>query len=243
MNLLHRHFWKLLFAACALVFVLAPGIDLAVSHGFYRAGEGFFLKPTALPQLSYRAVNEIEMPLVIGLVVAFLASCTVLRRRMAAHRAPLGLLLLSLLLGPGLAVNAVLKEHIGRARPDRVVEFGGTQQFTPALMPADQCAENCSFVSGHAALGFYPVTVGFAYPRRRRGWLIAGLLLGTFTGGMRVIQGKHFLSDIVFAFFVVYGVAAALAWGFRRAGWLPDNERSDRSSPAPSLDATLKLIN
>lgn len=243
MTLLHRHFWKLLFVACALLFVLVPGIDLAVSHAFYRTGEGFFLKPAALPQFSYRAVNEIDLPLVVALAVAFLASCTVLRQRMAAHRAPLALLLASLLLGPGLAVNGVLKEHVGRARPDRTVEFGGTQQFTPALMPADQCTENCSFVSGHAALGFYPATVGFAYPRRRRGWLAGGLLLGGFTGGMRVIQGKHFLSDIVFAFFVVYGVAAALAWLFRRVGWLPEQEPADGHSPAPSPDATLKPIN
>lgn len=242
MTILRAHVWKLLFVASALLFVLVPGIDLAVSGWFYRVGEGFFLKPSALPQFSYRAVNEIKDPLIIALVVAFLASCTVLRTRMAAHRAPLGLLLLSLLLGPGLAVNGILKEHIGRARPDRITEFGGTQQFTPALLPADQCVENCSFVSGHAALGFYPVAVAIAYPRQRRAWLVAGLLLGSFTGGMRVIQGKHFLSDIVFAFFVVYGVAAALGILFRRAGWLPASGASAMPAPLPGGDAILKII-
>ena len=36
-------------------------------------------------------------------------------------------LVLSLLLGPGLLVNVILKDNWGRPRPGSVVEFGGTQ--------------------------------------------------------------------------------------------------------------------
>jgi len=58
---------------------------------------------------------------------------------------------LSFALGPGLLVNGILKNYWGRARPQSVHEFGGTADFTPPVLPADQCARNCSFVSGEAA--------------------------------------------------------------------------------------------
>ena len=53
--------------------------------------------------------------------------------------------------GPGLVVNGVLKAFWGRARPSQILEFGGAAQFTPPVQIADQCARNCSFVSGEAS--------------------------------------------------------------------------------------------
>ena len=46
-------------------------------------------------------------------------------------------LILAMLLGPLLAVNGILKEFSGRARPRHVVEFSGHKTFTPlsAAMP------------------------------------------------------------------------------------------------------------
>lgn len=241
MNLLRQHFWLLLFVLCAALFILLPAIDIQVSSYFFRAGEGFFLKHAALPQWSYTFINKIEKPLIAVLVLACLASMTVFRHHLKKHRAPLAFLLVTLLLGPGLAVNGLLKNHIGRARPDRVVEFGGTQKFTPPLLPASECDQNCSFVSGHAALGFFPIVIGFAYPRRRRLWLGLGIATGGFAGMMRVIQGKHFLSDIVFAFFVVYAVAVITYHVFHHFGWLPVNKIL---RPQPSgTDAVLRIIN
>ncbi|MFZ5466979.1 MAG: phosphatase PAP2 family protein [Pseudomonadota bacterium] len=134
-------------------------------------------------------------------------------------------LLLSLLLGPGLMVNGVLKEHWGRARPHQVVDFGGQKPFTPALQPADNCASNCSFVSGHSAIGFWWLALGLAWPAWRWRALLLGVGLGGMLGLARIMQGGHFTSDVVFSFLVVWGTAELLAWIFRRKGWL--------SSPAP----------
>jgi lipid A 4'-phosphatase len=121
----------------------------------------------------------------------------------------LAFLILSLALGPGLLVNEVFKAESGRARPGQVEQFGGEKSFTPVFQPADQCTRNCSFVSGHAAMGFY--LIGLAWVRQDRRWLWLGIAAGALVGAARILQGGHFLSDVLFGFWVVYGVNVLLA--------------------------------
>ena len=120
------------------------------------------------------------------------------------------IVMLSLLAGPLIAVNGVVKEHWGRARPRTVQQFDGKQQFTPAWIIADQCEHNCSFTSGHAAAGF-ALCVGF-FVSRRKIWLNSGLILGVLVGLTRMMNGAHFLSDVIFSFFIVFIVAAIVAY-------------------------------
>jgi membrane-associated phospholipid phosphatase len=103
----------------------------------------------------------------------------------------------------------VLKDHWGRARPYQIEAFGGTHQFTPAPLPADQCQRNCSFVSGHAALGFSLVGFAFLMPtgRPRNLVLAAALSFGALVGLARIAAGHHFLSDIIDAGLVVVGTS------------------------------------
>jgi lipid A 4'-phosphatase len=56
-------------------------------------------------------------------------------------------------------------------------------------------------------MGFMPLGLAFIFPDRRRLWLGVGLLSGSIAGLGRVIQGAHFLSDVVFAGFIVYACA------------------------------------
>lgn len=221
MPFLRQHLWMLLFAALALLFVLLPAIDLWFVDWFYQPEHGFYMKELPWIDAVFQLVQETGRVLPLVLAGAFVLSATVLRRQLSAHRARIGYLLLVLLLGPGLLVNVILKDHIGRARPDKVVEFGGKKEFSPAFYPASECASNCAFVSGHAALGFYPLSMGYVLPRRRLSWLVTGILAGSVVGFARIIQGRHFLSDVVFAFFAVYVVAALTYNLFRRLGWLP----------------------
>jgi membrane-associated phospholipid phosphatase len=85
------------------------------------------------------------------------------------------------------------------------VEFGGARQFTPAPLPAEQCARNCAFVSGHAALGLSLVSFALLLPfgRRRRAAIAGALAFGGLVGLGRIAAGKHFLSDVVFAGLIV----------------------------------------
>ncbi|MCX8018616.1 MAG: phosphatase PAP2 family protein [Rhodocyclaceae bacterium] len=192
---------------------MAPGLDLAVSGLFYRPGEGFFLRDSLWAQLFYRG----SPPLVWGWAgVAALLALLSLRRGFAHLRRPALFVLTTILLGPGLIVS-LMKDHWGRARPVQIVEFGGTARFTPAWVPADQCDQNCSFVGGHAAGAFSLLALAWAIPRQRRLWLSAGILWGGHMGLVRIAQGGHFLSDIVFSGFIVYFTAALLArWLFYR---------------------------
>ena len=74
-------------------------------------------------------------------------------------------------IGPGLLVNGALKNWIGRARPKNIAEFGGERLFSPAYVPADQCLQNCAFVSGDVAFiaaFLAPVSASCAGPSTRR---------------------------------------------------------------------------
>ncbi|HKX07331.1 MAG TPA: phosphatase PAP2 family protein [Stellaceae bacterium] len=201
-------------SAAIAVFLLAPGLDLWASGLFFRPGEGFFLANAGVVRALYRAVPWIVAAEAIG--IPLLLAVGWWRGRWLLGIAPkqTAFVLLVLALGPGGAVNTVLKDHWGRARPSQVTEFGGAQAFTPAPLPATGCDRNCSFVSGHASVGFGLIAFAFlAGDRRRRRALAAGAIAtGTAIGLARMAQGAHFLSDVVFAGLVVCGIAWLLAW-------------------------------
>jgi len=193
------------FAATMGILIGWPAIDLATSHAFYRAGSGF--SHSAI----LGAIHANLRYFVIAIVVLAAAALAAWKRR---RRAAL-YLLLALALGPGLVVNTVFKDHWGRARPTQIVEFGGTQKFTPVFVPADQCMTNCSFPAGDPAVGFFLVSAALLVPGlATRRWAIAGAVaVGAALGLMRIAQGGHFLSDVVASGFLVTG----LSWLLYRA--------------------------
>ena len=159
-----------LWLALGLGFLLFPGLDLATTRLFYDPGHGFPL--AGWPPLR---IVEGAIPWLTGLIViicALGAAWLALSRRplWRLDRKALVFIVAATALGPGLLANTILKDHLGRARPYQTEEFGGTRQFTAAPLPAKQCERNCSFVSGHAALGFSLVSFAFLLPpgwRRR----------------------------------------------------------------------------
>ncbi|MGH6988393.1 MAG: phosphatase PAP2 family protein [Stellaceae bacterium] len=195
-----------LAALAAALFTLDPGIDLWASGLFYN--HGFILDHSAFFQFLFRLVLIVSDALAIGLPVALLI---VLWRRRPLHgfdKRALIFLILAFAIGPGVVVNTVLKDHWGRARPVQVTEFGGTREFTPALEPTDQCPRNCSFPAGHPALGFYFFAFALLIPAagKRRIAFAAVLAAGALLGVMRIGQGGHFLSDVVFSGFIIIGI-------------------------------------
>jgi lipid A 4'-phosphatase len=189
------------------LFWFAPGIDLFVSSLFYDPQHGFSLAaspPIRLVTASIRWITwAILLTACIGAVWLRLSG----RPFWRFDRNALIFLVAALAIGPGILVNTGLKDHWGRARPYQVEEFGGTRQFTPAPMIAEQCTRNCSFVSGHAAVGFCLVAFAFLLPagRRRDIAIAAALAFGALIGLGRIVAGHHFLSDVVDAGLVVLG--------------------------------------
>ena len=200
-------FW--LFVATLAVFSFFPQIDLAVSSLFLDPGEGFVVGRIFAVRVLHEGWDIAARTTAILLALYLAASFVWTRLAVRGRRRAAAFLLLTLLVGPGLLVNS-LKNTWGRARPITVVELGGEKEFTPALVPSAQCDRNCSFTSGHAAFGFWWMTAAFIDRRRRGMWLALGLTLGLGIGLVRIAQGGHFLSDVIFSGWIVYGTALAL---------------------------------
>ena len=199
----------LAFAAALLLaaalFLLFPGIDLWASALFYRPADGFFLGHLWPLRAIYAAVPLLTDAVVIAVPVLFLLSLLRGRTIWGLDRKIAAFLLISLALGPGILVNTIFKDHWGRARPAQISEFGGTHTFTPAPLPAHECGRNCSFPAGHPAMGFYLLSFALLIPdaRRRRIGEGAAIAAGAAIGVVRMAQGGHFLSDVVFSGIIV----------------------------------------
>ncbi|RUM35598.1 MAG: hypothetical protein DSY57_06810 [Desulfobulbus sp.] len=124
-------------------------------------------------------------------------------------------LLLLLALGPGLLVNVILKDHLGRPRPQELTEFGGRQQFVQFWQTGPD-VKNSSFPSGHASIAFFLMAPWFIFRRRRQllglSFLWAGGGFGLLVGIARIMQGGHFLSDVLWAGGLVYLTGELLSW-------------------------------
>ena len=123
-------------------------------------------------------------------------------------------LALLLLIGPGLLVNSSLKMMWGRPRPWQCQQFGGEMKFLPVGEWGTHSLPNSSFPSGHAAVAFFLMGLGFVVsPNRkwfRRICFVGGVTYGLAMGVTRVMQGGHFVSDVLWAGAIVYFVAVAL---------------------------------
>lgn len=199
----------LVTAAAAILFVAMPEVDLAVSQLFMEEGR-FTFNEVGLWKLLHQWIIHVPRIAFFAMLAYLAVAFAWPRAALARRRRQFAYLALVLALGPGVGV-ALLKDHWGRARPSQVLEPGHSSRFTPPLVPASECPRNCAFVSGHAAMGFYLMAVGLAFPRHRRAWLAAGLACGSAIGVLRLAQGAHFLSDIVFAGILTWFVAVILA--------------------------------
>lgn len=213
----------LAFGLLAVLFVAFPQLDLLASGLFYRGDGHWALNRDDLwLAIPYRGLPRLGQGLLIGLLLLWLLSFLPRFPKLRLRRATLGFLLAGALLGPVLLVDATLKEHSGRTRPVNTSYFGGSKQFTPAFIPADQCQANCSFVSGHVATAAFVMAFGWlGAPAVRRRWLLGSLAFGGLFALVRMVPGGHFLSDTIFAWFATYFSLWATEWLFRKFGWLP----------------------
>ena len=197
------------FALAHVVFATWPGIDLAVSGAFFD-GEGFPLARSEALEVVRHAVWNLSIAVTLASLAAWAAWGALPGRgaRVAARLWAFPALLM--LLGPGLLVNGVLKTYWGRPRPAEIEAFGGEAAFTPAFQMAGECARNCAFVSGEGAGAVAAaIAVGALAPPSWR--LRAGLAaVAAAISGLRVATGRHYLSDVVFAAFLMGFVALAL---------------------------------
>lgn len=198
---------------CALLVVWAywPGVDLFVTHLFYSQEKWFFWRYVPALEFVRKSLPQIIIGTGVFFLLAGAVNIVVKKRWLGVTKGAMAYLILTMALGPGLVVNLILKENWGRARPSTITEFGGKLDFTPPFFISDQCSDNCSFASGHAAIAFWTVALAMlAPPAWRRAAVWTALIFGFAVGMVRVIQGAHFLSDVVTAGLITVGIAYAL---------------------------------
>ncbi len=200
-------------AATAAIFLSIPEIDLMMEHLFVDNTDRFFLARHPVPQFFNDLINNLAIVLSLFALLGLGLTLRKGRHFFDFFSRHYWFLTLSLIIGPGLIANALFKENWGRARPRQITEFGGASEFTPPLLMSDQCASNCSFVSGDASMGFALLAFALIAPRHHRFWVALAILFGAFIGLIRMIQGAHFLSDVIFAgVFVTLTILILKAW-------------------------------
>ena len=120
-------------------------------------------------------------------------------------------LLGSFVIGPGLTSNLLLKENWGRPRPNGIQQFARTAHFQPWWQPGGTCKRNCSFVSGEASQAFWTMAPASLAPPQVRPLALGGaVVFGTAVGALRVVFGRHFVTDVVLAGVITLVVIVAL---------------------------------
>lgn len=229
-----------LLALLALtVFFRSTDADMAISRLFYLGSYNHWAGlrlPLFVAVYDFGFVPAIVMG--IGGLVLALASYTY--PHLQSYRR-IGFFVFALLaLGPGLIVNGICKPNFQRPRPKHMVEFGGDIEFVPVLSASTADHGGKSFPSGHASMGFVLMAPGFLLLRRNlikaTAWFLAGCSFGFFVGFVRVTQGAHFTSDVLWAGGLVYLSGLGLTLLFDR--FYAEQQQWSRAG-APLADASM----
>lgn len=210
----YRHAFLLAgIAGFAILVLFGDGrLDLAWERVYFNALSGDF--PLHTSRWVQRVLYQNGKTLVIVLDLATLAAiaATALARGIparAATAAAIGVLAIP-------AAVALLKRFSATPCPWDVIEFGGVLEHLPLLnTTAAQAAGHC-MPAGHPSAGFAPL--GLVLPLAvagRYGYArlatMTGLLLGAVMGWLRMLQGAHFFSHVLWTLWVAALVCLLVA--------------------------------
>ena len=197
---------KLLLELVVVVVVLLAGtfifrstdLDLQIQRAFYSNTEGWFRENLPVYYLSYHYGNIPAILTVIGAILLLVVGFK--KQKYALYRKINIYIILGMLIGPGLIVNALFKEHWGRPRPRHIEEFGGRMEYLQ-LWDKGVSGAGSSFPCGHASMGYFFFVFFFILRKKKKTLSIFALLFslafGTVIGVSRIAQGGHFASDVL----------------------------------------------
>jgi lipid A 4'-phosphatase len=196
-----------LLGLITLVFNITD-LDISLQHLFYNQEKGWILQNRPLWNFLYKF--GIYPGYFFALIALIMISLSYWSSKYIKYRKACILLVFTLIAGPGVIVNGVLKDHAGRPRPREITEFGGTEKFLCVCQVGDNNQAK-SFPCGHCSMGFY-MAVPYLFLRYRRrflAWtfLIGGTTYGILMGIARMMAGGHFASDVLWSGGIVWLVA------------------------------------
>jgi lipid A 4'-phosphatase len=191
-------------AFLTFLLVLFPEVDISFSQLFFSEESGFLYQENFLVYQLYALLPLLTKLFILVCLLYLVYLIIKYRSYKRILRSGVFFLVIAAAISPGLVVNEVFKENFGRARPRHIEEFNGKREFTGAFTMSDQCKRNCSFSSGHAAMGYFLTAIAYTTNLLyfNRIYLI-GIVFGSLVGLSRIVMGGHFLSDVLASAFVV----------------------------------------
>jgi lipid A 4'-phosphatase len=217
----HSQAWKdfsiliILIGSLTLVFRFT-NLDIKLEHYFYSPEKGWMLQYKPVWDFIYR------FGIFPGYLLAFcgliLISASYWNTKFLHYRKISLVLVFTIIMGPGIIVNGILKDHTGRPRPREITEFGGTDNFL-CVCDIGKNNEGKSFPCGHCSMGFY-LAIPYLFYRKRKNaiayaFLLTGITYGLLIGIARMMAGGHFASDVVWAGGLTWGIALLGFYIFR----------------------------
>lgn len=206
--------YKELSSVLALMLITTPifwltELDIKVSQYFFMANNGHWLgEQWQWAQFLFHYLPRIiNISALLALLLA-LASYIKGNKKLTVIRYPAFYFVLLLLLGPGLVVNLVFKDHWGRPRPVHIDAFGCKYPYVAPLKLGH--SEDKSFSCGHCAAAFNLLAAYFLARRYKGLYLILALTAGLIMSLARIAVGGHFLSDALWSAYSVFLVGWVL---------------------------------
>jgi lipid A 4'-phosphatase len=245
-----RQAWKdfsilfLILGILTLVFRFT-NLDIILEHYFYTSEKGWILQYRPIWDFIYR------YGIFPGYFLAFcgliMISMTYWNSKFIRFRKASFVLVFTIITGPGILVNLVLKDHTGRPRPREITEFGGTEHYL-CVCEMGKTNEGKSFPCGHCSMGFYLAIPWLFYRNRKKvlaySFLAIGIAYGTLIGIARMMAGGHFASDVVWAGGLTWFVALIGYYLFRpdKPLNIPSLSRAEQKKRAHRATAIIGLL-
>jgi hypothetical protein len=120
----------------AVVLFSATSLDIETVRPFYHHEheDPWPDKEQPLWSLCYKSAHWVTASLAVAGVAMFVLG--IIREGSKRMRWYGVFVLICVILGPGLIINLVLKDHWGRPRPRQIVEFGGRYEYVQPFVPA-----------------------------------------------------------------------------------------------------------
>ncbi|WP_461834543.1 phosphatase PAP2 family protein [Desulfothermus sp.] len=206
------NFLPIIFFIFLSLILSSENIEVKLLKYFYDPTTGWFLKNSHPWDFLYHFGPLPAIFMAVGGFLAFLGGF--FSERLKKYKRSSLFLVLVMIIGPGLIVNTLLKDHWGRPRPRQTKQFNGKLDYHP-FWKKGKAGTGKSFPSGHASMGFYLFTPYFILRKKNKllaySFLTLGLCTGSLIGLARMIQGGHYITDILYSGLIVYLTAVIIS--------------------------------